>query len=69
MQAMQILHADCQPGDSHYGIPYTCVYVIDPDMQIAGTIFLEAYSVREDDAGALAYAREVLTSERPATAQ
>lgn len=61
MQALEILNTEYQPGERAYGIPYPGVYVVNPDMQIVGKLFIEPYSVRVDAAGVLAYARQALT--------
>ncbi len=56
-----ILHADYEPGDANYGIPYPGVFVVNPAGEIVGKVFLEGYSTRVDAAGVLAYAQQVLS--------
>ena len=55
-----ILNEQYEPGDLAYGIPHPGVFVVDPDMKIAGKIFVEDYQVRVDGEGTLAFALTVL---------
>ncbi len=60
--ALGIINTKYQPGDDHYGIPHPGVYVLNPQMQIVGKIFIEAFSTRVDAQGVLNYAQAVLDS-------
>ena len=55
-----ILNAEYEPGDSSYGIPHPGMIVVDSEGNIAGKLFLEAYSTRVDAVASLAYAKEML---------
>ncbi len=55
-----ILNEQYEPGDLAYGIPHPGVFVVDPEMNIAGKIFVEDYQVRVDGEGTLAFALKVL---------
>ena len=55
-----ILNEQYGPGDLAYGIPHPGVFVVDPEMNIAGKIFVEDYQVRVDGEGTLAFALTVL---------
>lgn len=60
MRALGILNEAYEPGDSAYGIPYPGVFVLNPEGQIVGKIFVESFQVRVDAEGVLAYALQVL---------
>jgi peroxiredoxin len=60
MRALGILNEQYAPGDPAYGIPYPGVFVIDPEQNIAGKIFIESYRERIDGRSLLGYALEVL---------
>ena len=55
-----ILNEQYEPGDLAYGIPHPGVFVVDPELNIAGKIFVEDYQVRVDGEGTLAFALKVL---------
>lgn len=55
-----ILNEQYEPGDPAYGIPHPGVFVVDPEMNIAGKIFVEDYRVRVDGESTLAFALNVL---------
>jgi peroxiredoxin len=55
-----ILNEQYEPGDLAYGIPHPGVFVVDPEMKIAGKIFVGDYRVRVDGEGTLAFALKVL---------
>jgi peroxiredoxin len=55
-----ILNEDYAPGDTAYGIPHPGMMVINPEGEVVGKLFLEAYSVRVDSAAALAFAKKTL---------
>ena len=61
--ALGILNEKYEPGDSAYGIPHPGLFVLNPDMQIVGKIFVEPYSVRVDAAGVLDYANSALNGD------
>ena len=60
VKALGILNEQVQPGDSAYGIPYPGVYVINPDMEVVGKIFVEGYEKRVDALAVLTYAQQQL---------
>jgi peroxiredoxin len=60
VKTLDILNTEYQPGDNAYGIPYPGVFVVNPNMEIVGKIFIEAYSTRVDAAGVLSFAIELL---------
>lgn len=60
MIALDILNEDYSPGDSNYGLPYPGVFVVNPDKEIVGKIFVDNFRIRVDGAGVLEYALEVL---------
>jgi peroxiredoxin len=60
VKSLDILNTEYEPGEGAYGIPYPGVFVINPDMEIVGKIFIEAYSTRVDAAGVLSFAIELL---------
>ncbi len=62
INTLGILNEQYEPGETAYGIPHPGVFVIDPEMNIAGKIFVEDYQVRVDGEGTLAYALEVLNA-------
>ena len=57
---LTIAYGQYQPGDSAYGIPYPGVYVINPDMEVVGKIFVEGYKKRVDALAVLTYAQQQL---------
>ena len=63
VKALGILNDEYAPGDENYGIPYPGVFVINPDKQIVGKIFVERYQIRVDAPTTLAYAKELLGAE------
>ena len=60
MLALGILNEDYEPGDDAYGIPHPGVFVIDPNGEIVGKVFIESYRERVDGPGTLAHALAVL---------
>ena len=58
-----ILNEQYEPGHPAYGIPHPGVFVVDPEMKIAGKIFVEDYQVRVDGEGTLAFALQVLDAQ------
>ncbi|MEP6390539.1 MAG: redoxin domain-containing protein [Halioglobus sp.] len=59
-KTLGLLNTDYVPGDRQYGIPHPGMIVINPQGQIVGKLFLEAYSARVDSAAALAFASQAL---------
>ena len=58
-----ILNDEYAPGDENYGLPFPGIYVVTPELEIVGKIFVERYQIRVDAPTTLAYALEVLGSE------
>jgi len=56
VQALGILNEEYAPGDSAYGIPHPGVFVISPQGEIVGKLFIDGYQRRVDAAAVLAYA-------------
>lgn len=52
-----------EPGDEYYGLPYPGIFVLNPEHEIVGKIFVERYQIRVDGEFALAYALEVLDAQ------
>ena len=61
IRTLGILNEQYELGDTAYGIPHPGVFVVDPEMNIAGKIFVEEYKARVDGQGTLAYALQVLS--------
>lgn len=60
MTTLGILNEEHVPGDTAYGIPHPGVFVLNPDLEIVGKIFVESYAERVNAENTLAYALEVL---------
>ena len=60
MVVLGILNEDHQPGDPAYGIPHPGIFVLNPQHEIVGKIFVESYRIRVDGEGVLRYALELL---------
>jgi peroxiredoxin len=60
MIALGILNEAYAPGEDAYGIPHPGVFVVNPEHEIVGKIFIESYRERVDAEGTLRYALEVL---------
>ena len=60
MVALGILNEDNQPEDRTYGIPHPGVFVVNPQQEIVGKIFVESYRIRVDGDNVLRYAMSVL---------
>ena len=58
--ALGILNEGYEPGEPAYGIPHPGVFVVSPDHEIVGKIFIESFRERVDGEGTLRYALEVL---------
>ncbi len=63
MQALGILNEEYGPDDDNYGLPYPGIYVLNPEQEIVGKIFVERYQIRVDAPTTLAYAKELLGAE------
>ena len=60
MRALGILNEGYERGQPAYGIPHPGAFVVDPEGQIVGKIFVESFRERVDAENMLAYARELL---------
>ena len=60
MSALGILNESYHPGEPAYGIPHPGIFVLNPEREIVGKIFVEDYAKRVDAKDTLAYALEVL---------
>ncbi len=60
MKALGVLNENYGLGDSNYGIPHPGVFVLNPQQEIVGKIFVESFRTRVDGAGVLAYALRAL---------
>jgi peroxiredoxin len=58
--SLGVLNAEYAPGDAAFGVPYPGVFVVNPQQQIVGKVFLEGYKTRVDADGVLAFALEKL---------
>ena len=64
MTALGVLNEAYSPGEPAYGIPHPGVFVLNPQQEIVGKIFVESYTKRVDAKDTLAYALQVLESYR-----
>lgn len=60
MVALGILNENNEPGDRTYGIPHPGIFVLNPEQEIVGKIFVESFRIRVDGEGVLRYAQDVL---------
>ena len=60
VQSLGVLNVEYEPGDSAFGVPYPGVFVVNPQQQIVGKLFVEDYKTRVDAAGVLAFALDKL---------
>ena len=60
MNALGILNEQYEPGEPAYGIPHPGVFVVNPNNEIVGKIFVESFRERVDGEGTLQYALGVL---------
>tara|TARA_B100001013_G_C24323509_1_gene329649 strand:+ start:277 stop:462 length:186 start_codon:yes stop_codon:yes gene_type:complete len=60
MNALGILNEQYEPGEPAYGIPHPGVFVVNPNNEIVGKIFIESFRERVDGEGTLQYALGVL---------
>lgn len=68
IRALGILDEHYQPGDEHYGIPLPGIFILTPDMEIVGKIFVKGYEKRVNAQAVLAYALLRLDQERDSAA-
>lgn len=60
VKALGILNEEYEPGDRAYGIPHPGIFVVDPEAEIVGKVFVDGYDTRVDAASVLVYAQNVL---------
>ena len=60
VKALGILNTDYAPDHRAYGIPFPGVFIVDPDMQIRGKIFIDGYETRVSADHVLSAARTAL---------
>lgn len=60
VKVLGILNEDKEPGDESYGIPHPGIFIVTPDLEIVGKIFVDGYSKRVSAEAVLAYAQERL---------
>lgn len=56
MLSLGILNTEYSAGDDNYGVPWPGIFVLNPNQQIVGKVFLEGYSTRVDASAVLEYA-------------
>jgi peroxiredoxin len=56
MTALGILNEGYKPGEPAYGIPHPGIFVLNPEREIVGKIFVEDYAKRVNAEDTLAYA-------------
>ena len=59
-RTLGILNEKFEPGHHAYGIPHPGVFVLSPDLEIFGKLFLESYEERVNGEDVLVYAQQVL---------
>lgn len=60
VKALHILNTKYQPGDDSYGIPYPGIFIVSPNKEIVGKIFVDGYKKRMDAAAVLDIAKALL---------
>jgi hypothetical protein len=60
MNALGILNETVGPDEPAFGIPHPGVFILSPDHEIVGKVFIESFRERVDGEGTLRYALEVL---------
>ncbi len=60
VKSLGVLNTEYEPGDAAYGVAYPGVFVVNPQRQIVGKVFLEGYKTRVDADGVLAFALDKL---------
>ena len=58
--ALGILNEEYAPGDGAYGIPHPGIFIVNPEMEIVGKIFVDGYEKRVEAASVLATAKDLL---------
>ena len=58
-----ILNEQFGPEHRAYRIPHPGIFVLNPELEIVGKIFVESYKVRVDAEGVLAYALQALDAQ------
>jgi len=58
--ALGILNEQYEPGDGAYGVPHPGIFVLNPEMEIVGKIFVDGYEKRVSAPAVLDYAKGVL---------
>jgi len=60
VKVLDILNQKYEPGDNNYGIPYPGIFIVTPDLEIVGKVFVDGYSKRVSAQAVLARAQELL---------
>ena len=60
MTTLGILNETVGRDEPAYGIPHPGVFIVNPDYEIVGKVFIESFRERVDGEGTLRYALEVL---------
>ena len=60
MIALGILNEEVGEDEPDYGIPHPGVFIVNPDYEIVGKVFIRSVSERVGGEGTLRYALEVL---------
>ncbi|MFT4614205.1 MAG: peroxiredoxin [Bacteroidia bacterium] len=60
VKALGILNEDHEPGDGAYGVPHPGVFIVNPDLEIVGKIFVDGYQKRVTAESVLASAKALL---------
>ncbi len=56
MKSLGILDQNYPPGDENYGIPHPGIFILNPEMEIVGKIFVNGYEKRVNAEAVLSYA-------------
>ena len=60
MITLGILNEEVGEDEPAYGIPHPGVFIVNPDNEIVGKVFIQSFRERVDGEGTLRYALEVL---------
>ena len=60
VKALGILNEKYEPGDGAYGVPHPGIFVLNPELEIVGKIFVDGYQKRVSAPAVLEYAKGVL---------
>ena len=60
VNALGILDENYKLGEHHYGIPHPGIFILNPDFEIVGKIFVNGYEKRVNAEAVLAYTKKVL---------